>query len=51
MSDKEKYRAVNQTCNTCGNKGHFSSVKFYKQTKRSRGEFEAIHAKKEKTAQ
>ena len=36
-SDKEKCRAVTQTCNTCGQKGHFSGAKFCKQTKRSHG--------------
>ena len=36
-SDKEKCRAVTQTCNTCGQKGHFSGAKFCKQTKRSQG--------------
>ena len=36
-SDKDKCRAVTQTCNTCGQKGHFSGAKFCKQTKRSQG--------------
>jgi len=27
-SDKEKCRAVTQTCKTCGQKGHFSGAKF-----------------------
>ena len=36
-SDKEKCRAVNQTCNTCGHKGHFSGANFCKQTKQSQG--------------
>ena len=36
-SDKEKCSALNQTCNTCGHKGHFSGAKFCKQTKRSQG--------------
>ena len=36
-SDKEKCRAVTQTCNTCGQKGHFSGSKLCKQTKRSQG--------------
>ena len=36
-SDKGKCRAVTQTCNTCGQKGHFSGAKFCKQTKRSQG--------------
>ena len=36
-SDKEKCRALTQTCNTCGQKCHFSGAKFCKQTKRSQG--------------
>ena len=36
-SDKEKCRAVTQTCKTCGQKGHFSGAKFCKETKRSQG--------------
>ena len=36
-SDKDNCRAVTQTCNNCGQKGHFSGAKFCKQTKRSQG--------------
>ena len=37
--DKEKCRAVNQTCNTCGHKGHFSGAKFCKQSRGSSKKF------------
>ena len=33
-SEKEKCRAVTQTCNSCGHRGHFSGLRFCKQTKR-----------------
>ena len=36
-SDKEKCRAVTQTCYTYGQKGHFSCAKFFKQTKQLQG--------------
>ena len=48
-SDKEKCRAVTQTCNTCGQKGHFSGAKFSKQTKRSQGSSKQFTPKREKT--